>query len=431
MNWLHKQVARIAVKALSNYQQAKSPHYQWMTSGQPIYVDTNDDNYINEGYVKNSDLYAIINYMITTASAVDFAVKMPNGELKNDHPKLELLYNPNPLQSKEEFIQSSLGYKYLTGNDYIWGNRLNMGSFAELWVLPAHRIEIIYNNASDPIGGYRIVDHPAKLFDPADVLHQKYWNPKWEFGQSMYGLSPLRAGLRTLAKSNAAFDAETAAFQNQGPPAIVSSKIDGGMSEESGVTLKARLQRDHGGIEKFNKILFTGDEVSVHHLGLSPVDLNILESSKITFRQLCRVFKFPAGIFSDDSNRTYNNLNEDKKMLYQDALIPELENWCSAFDKFTNANYGGDGSMLVVDTSSIEVLQDNKKEQTEWLKDAWWISADRKQEIMGENVDPSLKGKYFIPFGLQEYGAETEAGNNSNGAMTDEELSKLLKDVKY
>jgi len=41
----------------------------------------------------------------------------------------------------------------------------------------------------------------------------------------------------------------------------------------------------------------------------------------------------------------------------------------------------------------------DKEKQVKWLKDAYWLSTQRKQEIMGEKADNSLPS-YLIPTSL-------------------------------
>ena len=61
------------------------------------------------------------------------------------------------------------------------------------------------------------------------------------------------------------------------------------------------------------------------------------------------------------------------------------------------------------------MLQANKKELVEWLSSCWWMSAERKAEIMNEQTE--LKG-YYVPANLVPEGmrdVETEEALKAYG----------------
>ena len=59
----------------------------------------------NEGYLKNAIVYRCVNEISKGASAVPFIVKSGDNILE-DHPLIDLLNRPNPLQSYSEFFNS-------------------------------------------------------------------------------------------------------------------------------------------------------------------------------------------------------------------------------------------------------------------------------------------------------------------------------------
>lgn len=72
----------------------------------------------NEGYLKNAIVYRCVNEISKGASAVDFMLY--NGDsIIEQHPLIELLKRPNPLQSYSEFFNSLYGYLLLSGNSYV------------------------------------------------------------------------------------------------------------------------------------------------------------------------------------------------------------------------------------------------------------------------------------------------------------------------
>ena len=163
---------------------------------------------INEGYMFNPDVYAIINKIIQTASMIDFQLY----EIKDDksftqyksyrknnlkeetiyfqrkalepveHLEIMKLLNyPNPLQTNTTFTQSLLGYYCLLGNSYInkipiAGSKGNVAG--ELQVLPAHLVKIVYGDPQNIIKGYTIdnFQNVKYTFEKENVYHFKTFN---------------------------------------------------------------------------------------------------------------------------------------------------------------------------------------------------------------------------------------------------------------
>jgi phage portal protein BeeE len=82
----------------------------------------NFDTLAKEGYEQNAVVFACVNKIKKCVSAIEFKAfrdtKEGREELK-DHPILKLIYNPNLLQSKQEFLGDLVSYFVLGGNVFI------------------------------------------------------------------------------------------------------------------------------------------------------------------------------------------------------------------------------------------------------------------------------------------------------------------------
>ena len=84
-----------------------------------------------EGYLKNAIVYRCVNEISKGASAVPFVLKVGD-QIIEEHPLIDLLMRPNPLQSYSEFFSSLFGYVLLSGNAYILKTGSDMGAPKEL-----------------------------------------------------------------------------------------------------------------------------------------------------------------------------------------------------------------------------------------------------------------------------------------------------------
>jgi hypothetical protein len=86
------------------------------------------------------------------------------------------------------------------------------------------------------------------------------------------------------------------------------------------------------------------------------------------------------------------------RRLYTDVIIPMLEDFAFIFNPWLVHKWDP-GFNFFPDWSVVEALQTNRQEAAEWLNKAWWISTQRKQEIMGEEIDEELD-RYYMPMNL-------------------------------
>lgn len=385
--------------------------YRFYGSNMPIWIKDDLETYITKGYAYNADVYQIVNYIITTAATVPwkwYKRKADNTlEPVNDAKLYKLTNNPNELQGKSAFNEALLGYKLITGNTYAYKIAADAGTregqALEMYVMPAHLVQILGGGITSPIGGYNIRFMPGGEIAPDKVMHSKYFNPDTQGmgGEDLYGLSPIKALARVVTQSNSAFQANAASFQNMGATGIISQDPTGLDSEmvftqEQMNTIKRTFAKEYTGPDKFNKIAFTSASIKYQQLGLSPVDMAILGSMELSFEQLCGGWKFPSELLRS-KNSTYNTRDAAKKSLYEDCIMPELNTLAEDMHKWLALPFG-DEYCFLPDFSGVQVLQSNRTEQANWLNASWWLSPNQKLEQQGfpKSTDP-LMDKVYIP----------------------------------
>ncbi|TET83197.1 MAG: phage portal protein, partial [Anaerolineales bacterium] len=126
----------------------------------------------------------------TTAFGVKKLVKEEREDSIN-HPFELLLNKPNPLMSRFEFLEATIGYRSITGNAYWWLNRTSEDQEPmELWILPPHKIKPVPDERLY-LKGYLYepgIGDPQAL-EPWEVVHFKKYHPLSPF----VGLSPIES----------------------------------------------------------------------------------------------------------------------------------------------------------------------------------------------------------------------------------------------
>jgi HK97 family phage portal protein len=404
---------------------------------QPLFSEDSMQEYVDKGYQYNADVYSIVSLITrkaATATPILYEVKDDRAfqkykaftanlskpsdiaealnlrakalvEVDMQHPIIQTLLHPNDYQSYYEFMDNLLGFKLITGNSYVYGvgpsTGFNAGKFKQLYILPAHLVRILSEGRYDPVSGYTITtQYDSQELRADNVMHTKYWSPDYSAqGSHLYGQSPLRAALRVMQQSNDAQTASVKLFQNTGAVGILSDDSDDGLAPEQALELQRKYKAEHSGAANAGNIIISSSKLKWTQLGLSPVDLAIIDSQKMNLRQLCNIYHVNSALLNDPDNKTYNNMYEARKALISDAILPELialradlNKWLvTPYNKSEGVNY-----FLDFDLSVFPELQEDKKEQIQYLERAWWLTPNQKLEEMGygRNEDPNMDKVY-------------------------------------
>lgn len=366
--------------------------FQYIMKNQVVYYNNDQNTFIEKGYAFNPHVYTVINFIARNKSQAKFFLSEVKDkkqlyeyisfknegnimrannyrrkalEVVEDGTFANMFKRPNKDQGWSEYMFSKSGYHELMGNSYVYGQSPDgFDLMSQLFVAPSPLIEIVSGGWMDPIKEYK-VNFGYDMFSniPAEkMLHQKMWNPisdRMNRGESMYGLSPLRAMLRTMKRSNESVDASLAYLVNGAPAGVMSNESERPLSDELRKQAQELFNREFGGGSNVNKVLQASSKVSWQQIGLSPVDLELLESDKVDLGTFCRGYGIDVIIFDPDK-AAYNNKLTAEKAAWQNTIIPKLNeerdglnNWLvPAWNDYDNKSYHVD-----FDVSHIACLQ--------------------------------------------------------------------------
>jgi HK97 family phage portal protein len=245
----------------------------------------------------------------------------------------------------------------------------------------------------------------TELFNKQEILHDKYFNPNWNIvGNQLYGFSPLQAAARVLTRSNEGKKAAVANYQNGGPKGILfvsDDKHDPQFTVQEAMDLKKSLARNQGA-ENVNQVETSGYKVDYVPLGLSPVDLDLLNAENLDLRALCNIYQVPSQLLNDPSNKTYNNTTEGEKALTVRCALPMLSSIRDQFNRKFATDWGKMDTIIDFDLSVYSELEEDKKMQVDWLEKSY-LPLRRRLEIMGESTDgytDEQLNTIFVPSGV-------------------------------
>ena len=416
-------------KAIGNF---GSMTWQFV-NGQFVIDEDRSTTYIDKGYKSLPNLYGIISLITSKSSIVPhetfritneskfrkYNAQMKSASTTRDYARAmvtkvqamekvegteldKLLTNPNKYQSIEEFYESVDGYLLLTGNAYMYGMTTGLRNAVpkELHSLISPSVTIkVGDSWRDPVQAYTL-SYMGEPIPKEEIGHIKYWNPISSYSKGedlLYGLSPLKSCRRLLGKYVEADIAQGSMFKNMGVSGILSG--DGEITEEQARSLSDKWKQLYGGSQKAGDIAITSAQVKWNQIGLSPVDLNIIQGKEEILGELCNVYHVPISMFTK-VNSTENNMIEGRKMFITDAIIPLVERRKQVINRWLSPKFGDD-LIVEFDYSIFQELSEDMDKVVEAAVKSWWTSPNEKRQMTNYDVmpDPNMD-KIYIPSGL-------------------------------
>ena len=296
-----------------------------------------------EGYLKNAIVYRCVNEISRGASAVPFIIKAGD-QIIEQHPLIDLLNRPNPLQSYSEFFNSLFGYVLLSGNAYILKLGAENGSPQELHQLRPDRIVIKGGGKPIPERYEYIMNgrvHQTYEIDQengfSDLKHIKLWNPLDDY----YGLSPMSAAAVEVDQFNMASKHNVNLLGNGARPSgavIFKPQDDQGfpvnLTESQRQQLLTDLNNRFSGTNNAGRPLLLEGDFDWREMGLSPKDMDFLNLKHMSATDIAMCFGVPSQLVGVPDAQTYANVAEARLALYEETIIPHLRKLASDLNEW-------------------------------------------------------------------------------------------------
>jgi HK97 family phage portal protein len=286
-------------------------------------------------YMRSPWVYVAVNRIAEAAALVPFRVyartspaaalsaggegeqRAPGDVELPDHPFERLLRRPNPLMSRFELIEHTVGCLEIHGNAFWFLAGEPGGMPQELWPLRPDRVSIV----PDPDRGVRgyvyEVDGRQIPLDAAEVVHFRRWHPANDY----YGLSALEAARLAVESDRAMADWNRRYFgEGMAVPAGIVA-IHDRVSDADFERIKREWRAAYGGGERKTAFL-RGASVEWHHVGLSQQDMDFLNARRFNREEIFQIFGIPVGMYSE--NATEANALVGERVFVERTLWPKL-----------------------------------------------------------------------------------------------------------
>jgi phage portal protein BeeE len=128
-----------------------------------------------------------------------------------------------------------------------------------------------------------------------------------------------------------------------------------------------------------------GAPLQWQQMGMSPVDLQVIEQEKMDLRQICSAYGLQSQLFNDPENKVHANMKEGREMAYTQAVIPVMRSirdelnrwWIPPFEEAAGVKLWFD-----MDLQAVPELQTNIKELMDWLDRAKMLTYDEQRAVI-------------------------------------------------
>ncbi|WP_020476258.1 phage portal protein [Zavarzinella formosa] len=359
------------------------------------------DKLAREGYAECVVAFACINRIAAAVSSVEPHLYQKNraGKLAKieSHPLLDLIYDPNPVQSWREFCGGLTAYHQLSGNAYVFGNGLDKSQKPprELQLLSPGKVKIVPGRGLFPQGYEYRPDANTKFDYPVDqitgqsaILQIRSFNPL----SPWYGLSPIGPAALGVDIHTGGQRWNKGLLDNGARPSGALS-VKGGdgtptsLTDDQYLRLKEMIDRQFSGGNNSGRPLLLEGGLEWQEMSLNPKDMDFLEGKNGAARDIALAFGVPPQLIGLPDSQTYANYSEAKTAFWTDTILPLLSMYMDAINRWLTPLYG-DGLFLWYDEAGIPALEPMRNEKANRVNAASYMTINEKRREMGlDDID--------------------------------------------
>ena len=380
----------------------------FQNAGQARWMDRRYDKLAEEGYKRNVVAYRCIRIVAHGAANVPWLLYDAEGDDIEEHPLLDLLQRPNPLQAGAAMFETFYSFYLIAGNSYLEAVAAG-GAPGELWPLRPDRMKVIPGPRGQPAAYAHQMNgqehrFPVSVTGGSPVLHWKTFHPLDDW----YGMSPIEAAAYSIDQHNAAGAWNQALLQNSARPsgALVYAPKEGpaNLSDQQFVRLKDQIGEQYSGPTNAGRPMLLDGGLDWKEMSLSPKDMDFLNTKLQSARDICAAYGVPPMLVGVPGDATYANFKEARMALWEDTILPLLDSATDALNQWLVPAFG-EGLRLDYDEDEISALGPRREELWARVQAAQFLTINEKRAALGyEEVDGGddvLISATMVPLGME------------------------------
>lgn len=367
-----------------------TPNFQSWEIGQKDPIIVNPDK-VEDIYHKSIHLKTVINNIAELVSFGIWKVVDEDGKELEGQQVIELLNNPNPLQSGEEFKTSLSINEDVWSNAYIYKNliyqSIESGLPKQLWIMKSDWINVV------PTGKFykqTKIEGIIKHYEFDNGIVQDTFKPKEiiRFKQSGIELLVEPSKIKTLhpqiVNLLASYDARKVLISERGAIGFISADNTKGnqvpMSPKEKENLEKQYQKNYGIKKNQRRINFSTAPLKYTPTNFKTKDLLLFEEVDDDYNAIIDAYGYNKNLLSKEKGATFENVKESLKLVMQSTVIPRGNKYANTIGNDLKVN--AEGKKLILDYSHLPIMQENRKEQAEVMN----LNTDSFEKLMRTEV---------------------------------------------
>lgn len=359
--------------------------------GTGLWTPRNYEQLAREGYAGNPVVYQCVRLIAHAVGGLVWLLQQQTDDGRwlelTTHPLLTLLSRPNPRQAGPQLLEELLSSLLISGNAYLEsvgpeGSGTRPQPPRELYVLRADRVTIQPGSAATPIAGYQYRVGGTTVLLPAEqVLHLRLYHPVDDW----YGLSPLQVLARAVDADTAATTWQASLLQRGARPsgALVTQQP---LTEAQVARLRAQLETELSGPSRAGLPLVLEGGLSWVEMGLSPRELDWLESRRLTKLEIAAGYGVPPELLGL-REATFENRREARKAFYSETILPLADYLTAELNAWLVPRFGP-RLRLLYDPDAIPALQEDRDRVWRRVSQAPWLTLNEQRLATGYDELP-------------------------------------------
>lgn len=326
---------------------------------------------LKKTYKRSVWVYACIKIRASNIATVPWFVerKVAGKWERDDNHELNMLLEKPCLDFSWKSIMRMAVYLLdLTGNNFMLKERTAANKVVGIFPLLPEEMDV-------RPGTYRTVysyiykkGTVRKEILAEDMVHLKYTSP-----DSLYwGLAPTEPAARPIDIDEEAEKYQKTSLQNNGvPPGVFT--LTGEVDQEQ-FDLAKKFVKDQSGPENAGAAWVLGGG-SWQDMGKTPKELDFNQSRKMVREEICAAYSVPPPLIGIYENATLANIETAKKILWQEGLLPVLD---EIQEQLNLQLITEPGVRLNYDISNVTALQENYAEKITAAEGLWRMGVPLK-----------------------------------------------------
>ncbi len=372
-----------------------------VTVGMPAWPKRDFEKLGREGYQQNPIVARSVKLIAESVASIPFELHKGRGKRKTiaeDHPLLDLLRDPNPMEDREAFITSVVSHLCISGNAYLERTNEDKLERMELYSHRPDRMKVVPGVNGFPMGYEFRASGDVRRFDVdpdrgiRPILHLKKFHPVDDW----YGMSPLDPAAWSIDAHNAAGAWNKGLLDNSATPSgafVYSGNPEAGnrMADDHYERLKNEVASMVGSSRAGLPLILDG-ALDWRPMSVDPDKMQFGESKHMAAREISLALGVPPMLLGIPGDNTYSNYAEANKAFYRQTVIP-LAKWLARALTHWFAEQLADGERLVVDVDSLDAMREERVAFWTSIDKIGFLSLNEKRELAGfEHVTDEADG---------------------------------------